>query len=163
MKKRKNRLPIIIDLLTNKTIGSQEELLTELATLGFKITQATLSRDLKELKTSKIADGIGGYRYVVSNSHEPYETQRYCNVPLPLRPIIYSISRSGNILVIKSPASQAKLMSNAFDAVKTPGMIAAISVSDILLIVLEPEIDSLTINSMLCTVIARDIVDEHHI
>ena len=52
MKNRKKRIEVIVDLIRNNCIASQEELASRLAKLGFKVTQATLSRDLKMLKTT---------------------------------------------------------------------------------------------------------------
>ncbi|WP_302986141.1 hypothetical protein [uncultured Muribaculum sp.] len=55
MNKRKNRLQAILELLSSNSIGSQDELLQMLALRGFMVTQATLSRDLKSLRTIKVA------------------------------------------------------------------------------------------------------------
>ena len=69
MNKRKTRLQAILEILTNNVIGSQEELSRLLAARGFVVTQATLSRDLKALRTTKVATDFGGYRYVVTVSY----------------------------------------------------------------------------------------------
>ena len=52
----------IIELITEKNIETQEQLLAELHRSGFKSTQATISRDIKELQIVKSLDGMGGYR-----------------------------------------------------------------------------------------------------
>lgn len=65
MNKRKKRLQAIIDILTNNCIASQDELSRMLAARGFLVTQATLSRDLKTLRTTKVATDTGSYRYMV--------------------------------------------------------------------------------------------------
>lgn len=159
MKNRKERMPVIVDLLTHKIIGSQEELLGELRMLGFSITQATLSRDLKQLKSSKVPNGMGGYRYVVSTFGgeieelpKPYVTQ------LPVRPMVYSIDRSSNIIVVKTPASHAKLLANAFESLNDRRIIAAISVTDTMLLVMAPHIDGNVAYNILTSVISLDVV-----
>ena len=69
MNKRKNRLQAILELLSSNSIGSQDELLQMLALRGFMVTQATLSRDLKSLRTIKVATDLGGYRNVLPSEY----------------------------------------------------------------------------------------------
>ncbi|MDE7410424.1 MAG: arginine repressor, partial [Paramuribaculum sp.] len=64
--KRQARLALIVKLLLNNNIGSQEELMTLLELNNCSVTQATLSRDLKTLRTSKVATELGGYRYEIA-------------------------------------------------------------------------------------------------
>ena len=61
MKNRKKRINLIIELIRNQCIGSQEELASALAKKGHPVTQATLSRDLKMLKTTKVPTDRGTY------------------------------------------------------------------------------------------------------
>ncbi len=65
MKDKSNRLLLIKDIIKNNKIGSQEELLHLLKKNNFDLTQATLSRDLKQLKVAKMPDYEGGYVYVL--------------------------------------------------------------------------------------------------
>ena len=68
MKSKNSRLDAIKIIISCKEIGSQEELLQELAKEGFRLTQATLSRDLKQLKVAKAASMNGNYVYVLPNN-----------------------------------------------------------------------------------------------
>ncbi|MDE6337823.1 MAG: arginine repressor, partial [Muribaculaceae bacterium] len=68
MKKRKKRIDLIIELIRNQCIGSQEELAAALAKKGHPVTQATLSRDLKMLRTTKVPTDRGTYMYVLPDS-----------------------------------------------------------------------------------------------
>jgi len=65
MKDKSNRLVLIKEIIKNNKIGSQEELLSLLQKSNFDLTQATLSRDLKQLKVAKMPDYEGGYVYVL--------------------------------------------------------------------------------------------------
>jgi len=65
MKNKSNRLVLIKEIIKNNKIGSQEELLSLLQKSNFDLTQATLSRDLKQLKVAKMPDYEGGYVYVL--------------------------------------------------------------------------------------------------
>ena len=68
MKSKNSRLDSIKMIISSKEVGSQEELLKELTAEGFKLTQATLSRDLKQLKVAKAASMNGNYVYVLPNN-----------------------------------------------------------------------------------------------
>ena len=68
MKKKANRLDAIKMIISSKEISSQEELLQALGKEGFELTQATLSRDLKQLKVAKAANMNGKYVYVLPNN-----------------------------------------------------------------------------------------------
>ena len=66
MNKRQARLSQIVNILLHNQVGSQEELMDELKARNCEVTQATLSRDLKTLRTSKVVTEMGGYRYVIA-------------------------------------------------------------------------------------------------
>ncbi len=68
MKKKANRLDAIKMIISSKDVSSQEELLQALSQEGFELTQATLSRDLKQLKVAKAANMNGKYVYVLPNN-----------------------------------------------------------------------------------------------
>ncbi len=68
MDNKGQRLAQLTKIIQNEQIESQDQLLDRLASLGYNITQATLSRDLKLLKVAKMFDGLGAYRYVLANS-----------------------------------------------------------------------------------------------
>ena len=59
MKNKKSRLQLILDIIHTQSVGSQEELVGLLAEKGYKVTQATLSRDLKKLRVTKVATDKG--------------------------------------------------------------------------------------------------------
>lgn len=63
MSTKKERLDAICGIIQTKVISNQEELLKELEDSGFSVTQATLSRDIKQLKVAKVHDGNGDYVY----------------------------------------------------------------------------------------------------
>ena len=67
MKVKKNRMEALKMLISSMELGSQEEVLRALEKEGFKLTQATLSRDMKQLKVAKAATMSGKYVYVLPN------------------------------------------------------------------------------------------------
>ena len=103
MKNKQNRLNAIRIIIANERIANQEELLKRLYAQGFDLTQATLSRDLKQLKVAKTASSEGDYIYIlpsnplykrISKGKQPHEHQ--------VRSGIISVNYSANIAVIKT-------------------------------------------------------------
>lgn len=133
MKKRKSRLPVIIDILTHNCIGSQEELSKQLAIRGYIVTQATLSRDLKMLRTTKVATDMGGYRYIIADSNyvssEPFaKTQN--TAQSSLHPAALSCAISGNIVVIKTRNGYASGLAYDIDMLESPHILGTIPGAD---------------------------------
>ena len=117
-------------------MGSQEELLAALQEEGFKLTQATLSRDLKQLKVAKAASMGGNYVYVLPNVamykrvSSPAQVKEMMQVPGFL-----SINFSGNIGVIKTRPGYASSIAYNIDASNIPYILGTIAGDDTILIV----------------------------
>ena len=129
MNSRKTRLPEIIDILTHQVISSQEDLSKQLAVRGHITTQATLSRDLKLLKATKISDERGGYRYVVGEP--PLSTRnrtRHRSLPIPSNhSAVLSIAITGNLAVIKTRNGYASGLAYEIDLLQF-GILAALNI-----------------------------------
>ncbi len=134
MNKRKTRLQAILEILTNNIIGSQEELSRLLAARGFTVTQATLSRDLKALRTTKVATDFGGYRYVVMQPGEVPVDEVWEAVPSTAQSrshsAVESIALAGNILVIKTRTGYASGLAYDIDQLDSPYLLGTISGAD---------------------------------
>lgn len=109
------RLPEIIDILTHKSVSSQEELSKQLAVRGFIVTQATLSRDLKTLKANKVSDDRGGYRYVVADGQSYGRRSRRGTAMVTSHSSVLSVARTGNLAVIKTRNGYASASGLAYD------------------------------------------------
>ncbi len=132
MNERKSRLSEIIDILTHNDIGSQEELSRKLAARGCSVTQATLSRDLKMLRTTKVATDFGGYRYVMSGGGFPGRVDiRDVSRPLcTLKPAALSMALSGNMVVLKTRPGYAGGLAYDIDMLESPHIIGTIAGAD---------------------------------
>ena len=97
MKKRQKRLTAIADILLNNIVGSQDELLELLQQGGYDVTQATLSRDLKTLRTSKIPTEMGRYRYVMGGVLPPDKDVEQGAAGMVSRAAIESVTMSGQL------------------------------------------------------------------
>lgn len=105
MKKKRNRTQLIIELINNNCIGSQSELCEVLLRHGVEVTQATLSRDLKMLRATKVPTENGGYMYIIPDSNEIHNKmlehgQAASSAASHVAPM--SIEFSGNFAVIKT-------------------------------------------------------------
>ena len=105
MKSKNSRLDAIKIIISSKEVGSQEELLQELAKEGFRLTQATLSRDLKQLKVAKAASMNGNYVYVLpNNTMYKRMTEQHSASEMLMHNGFISIEFSANLAVINESA-----------------------------------------------------------
>lgn len=132
MNSRKTRLPEIIDILTHHVISSQEDLSKQLAVRGHITTQATLSRDLKLLKATKISDERGGYRYVVGEPPASARSRnRHRSLPLPSNhSAVLSIAITGNLVVIKTRNGYASGLAYDIDMLESELVLGTIPGAD---------------------------------
>lgn len=106
------RLNKILDIITTKNIETQEELAEELRKEGFKITQATISRDIKNLHLSKVLGKNGKYKYVLSvNEPKVIDTQ----IMSILQNTITHVEYIEHMVVIKTLTASAGAVAEAID------------------------------------------------
>lgn len=102
----------IIRLIENNDIYTQEELVERLSKSGFEVTQATISRDIRELKLTKISTGNGRVKYACVESRNPDHDRKYISV---LNEALVSMTDAGNILVIKTAPGMAMAAAAVLD------------------------------------------------
>ena len=138
MKVKNNRLEALRMIISSQQLGSQEELLAALQHEGLKLTQATLSRDLKQLKVAKAATMGGNYVYVLPN-----ETMyKRVSTPQQIRemmqvPGFISINFSGNMGVIKTRPGYASSIAWNIDNSNIPQLLGTIAGDDTIFIVVK--------------------------
>jgi len=108
-----NRQAKILELIENKEIETQEQLLSELEQCGFTTTQATISRDIKELRIIKELGKNGIYRYSV-NSRQP-DNSSAAKLNSIFRQCVVSCDHAQNIVVIKTMPGMASAACSAID------------------------------------------------
>ena len=138
MKEKNSRLEAIRLIISSKQMGSQEELLTALQAEGFSLTQATLSRDLKQLKVAKAATMGGNYVYVLPNE----SMYKRVSTPASARemmqiPGFISINFSGNMGVIKTRPGYASAIAWNIDRSNIPQILGTIAGDDNIFIVIK--------------------------
>lgn len=129
MKKIRHRK--IIELIEKYDIETQEELAGYLKEAGFTVTQATVSRDIRELKLSKIPSGSGKQKYVVLKQDDSHMGDKYIRV---LRDGFSSMDMAQNILVVKTVSGMAMAVAAALDALKFPEIVGCIAGDDTIMV-----------------------------
>ena len=142
MKNKKSRLQQIVELINNNCIGSQEELSKMLSTKGFMVTQATLSRDLKMLRITKVATDTGGYMYIIpdSNNIQDKLLQSGQMIQKNHSASFVSINISHNIAVIKTRNGYASGLAYDIDMSKTPEILGTIAGADTVFAILREDV-----------------------
>lgn len=142
MKMKDRRLETIKMIISSQELGSQEEVLQELKKAGFTLTQATLSRDFKQLKIAKAASMNGQYVYVLPNEtmykrvHKPMSAMEMMQTPG-----FRSVDFSGNIAVVKTRPGYASSIAYNIDNSDVKEILGTIAGDDTILIVLKEGTD----------------------
>ncbi|MBD5184887.1 MAG: hypothetical protein HDS97_08380 [Bacteroidales bacterium] len=143
MKKRKKRVELMVELIRNRCIGSQEELADLLAKEGYVVTQATLSRDLKMLKTTKVPTERGGYIYVLPDSNSLKDrllATGQIAMNANYQSGFVSLEFSKNIAVIKTRNGYAAGLAYDIDMSRPPEILGTIPGSDTIIAVLREDV-----------------------
>lgn len=136
MKNRRQKR--ILDIIDNQLISTQEELADALKKEGYDVTQATVSRDIKELRLVKIAAGDGEYRY-----GQPVE-QGYVQNEERLRrmisELVVSYNYSDNIVVIRTFPGNAQAIASLIDGSNWPHVIGTVAGDDTIMLVIKSQL-----------------------
>ena len=141
-------------LISSMELGSQDEVLKALEKEGFKLTQATLSRDLKQLKVAKAASKNGKYVYELPNDtmYKRISTPKAAMEMLQTSGFL-SINFSGNIGVIKTRPGYASSIAYNIDNAAITDILGTIAGDDTILIVIKQGVEEETIIDELSTII----------
>ena len=124
---KKSRHGKIVELIESYDIETQDELAEHLRDAGFQVTQATVSRDIRELKLSKVPTGEGKQKYVELKQDDRHMGDKYIRV---LRDGFVSMDMAQNILVMKTVAGMAMAVAAAVDAMKFKESVGSIAGDD---------------------------------
>ncbi|MDE6363809.1 MAG: arginine repressor [Lachnospiraceae bacterium] len=124
---KRERHEVVVDLINRYDIETQEELAAYLRKEGFDVTQATVSRDIRELHLSKIAAGGGRQKYIILQNEDNRLGDKYIRV---LREGFVSMCMAQNILVIKTVQGMAMAVAAAVDAMRFAEIVGCIAGDD---------------------------------
>ena len=121
---KQRRQQALLELISEYEIDTQEELTRRLQALGFETTQATVSRDIRELKLEKVSYGSGKHRYAASL--EP-DTGTHASYQHVMASCILSIEAAQNIIVVKTVSGMAMAAAAALDEMQIPEIVGSIA------------------------------------
>ena len=127
----------IFKIIESRDIETQDELALELRNSGFQVTQATVSRDIKEMRLIKVLTKEGKYKYASIREKEGVVNERFLKI---FRNSVTSIDFAGNLIVIKTLVGSASAAAVSIDALNLKQIVGSIAGDDtIFLVVKEPE------------------------
>lgn len=122
----------ILDLIEGQDIETQEEMAEALRNHNIVVTQATVSRDIKELRLIKIMAESGGYKYATVDKAEKGMADRFVRI---FSESALAIESADNLVVVKTLTGTANAACEAVDAMKWPGILGTIAGDNTLLII----------------------------
>lgn len=131
-----NRHAKILEIVDRHEIETQDELAERLRAIGVEVTQATISRDIKELRLVKVLGSAGKYRYAVVNHDAAALSDRLLII---LREAFTSCDYANNILVVKTLPGMAQAVASSIDALGWYEVLGTIAGDDTLMIVCRAE------------------------
>ena len=149
---KSERQSAILDLIMKKEIGTQEDLMAELRRAGYDVTQATVSRDIREMKLTKVALSDGKLRYVAYRKSEEDLTEKYHRI---FRDGFLSMDNAQNILVIRTVTGMTMAVAAAIDYMDFHEIVGSIAGDDTIMCAVRSLDDTVTIMERLEKILAE--------
>ena len=128
---KRNRQEKMLELISRYEIDTQDELIARLRECGFDVTQATISRDIRELKIAKMMTGKGTYRYVLPKQSASGSTPKFSTA---LIDSIVSVESACNIVVIKTYPGLANAVAVGIDNMNFSQILGCVAGDDTIMI-----------------------------
>ena len=130
---------VILDIISSQNVETQEELGVQLQKRGYRVTQATISRDIKELHLIKVQAERGVYKYAVNESSTVLNTERMMRI---FRDVVVSIKGSGNIVVVNTLSGSGSAAGEAIDNFGIQEIIGSLAGDNTVFLVVEEHMRS---------------------
>lgn len=144
----------IIELISQYDIETQEELAEYLNNAGFKVTQATVSRDIRDLNLTKVSVNGGKQKYIIHRQEEPGMSERYMRV---LRDGYVSMDMAQNILVIKTVSGMAMAVAVAVDSLQWNEVVGCIAGDDTIMCAIRTVDDAIAVMEKIRKIVSKGI------
>lgn len=136
----------IIELVSEFEIETQEELVNRLNKEGFNVTQATVSRDIRELKLSKVSLHSGKQKYVALSGQDREISDKFTRV---IKEGFVSRSVAAHMIVIKTAPGMAMAVATAIDSMNIPGIVGCIAGDDTIFCAIRGEGDAIEVMNLI--------------
>lgn len=124
---KQSRHSKIIEIIEQKEIDTQDELVFELGKAGIQVTQATISRDIKELKLVKVLGNNGNYKYAILKDSDKSSFDKLIRF---VKDVLISIDYSGNIICLNTVDGAANLVAKVIDSLEEKEILGTIGGTD---------------------------------
>ena len=128
------RHAMILEIIDSKDIETQEELADELRRHGVAVTQATVSRDIKDLRLLKVLSEKGGYKYATADRAEKGLNDRFIRI---FSESVLSMANANNLIVIKTLSASAAPACEAIDSLKWPEIVGTLAGENTVLVIVQ--------------------------
>lgn len=142
----------ILEIIAERAVETQEELADALRKRGFQVTQATVSRDIKELRLVKVLSANGAYRYATSDKNENSLNERLIRM---FSETVVSISSAYNQIIIKTLSASASIAAETIDSLQWPEILGTIAGENTILMIVRSVEDVQTVVDRLNAMMRR--------
>lgn len=125
----------IIEIITEYNVETQDDLMNRLRETGFEVTQATVSRDIRDLKLVKISTE-GMYKYALSNHDDMHISGKYRNI---IKETVTRVDFAGNFVVLKTYSGMAQAAAAAVDGMRWNEIVGSIAGDDTIFVLMRDE------------------------
>ena len=134
----------ILDIIEKQEIETQEELASALNARGIGVTQATVSRDIKELRLLKVLTPSGKYKYATGDQADNNLTDRFIRM---LAESLLSVSSANNLIVVKTLSGSANVAAEALDSMHWPEVLGTLAGDNTVLLIIRSNEETITVTS----------------
>lgn len=129
---KSSRQVAILEIINNQAVETQEELAEELGKRGFRVTQATVSRDIKEMKLIKVQSSGGSYRYALADNADSSINERLIRM---FSDTVLSMNSAYNQIILKTISASANIAAEAIDSMHWPEILGTIAGDNTILLI----------------------------
>jgi len=139
---KSTRQNAILEVIRDKDIETQEELADELRRRDFKVTQATVSRDIRELRLLKVLSAAGTYKYATADKQENGLSDRFHRI---FSESVLSMAHAYNQVIIKTLPGSANVAAEMIDSLRWPEIIGTLAGDNTILMIVRSveEVDTI--------------------
>ena len=134
----------ILDIIEKKEIETQEELASALNARGIRVTQATVSRDIKELRLLKVLTPSGKYKYATGDQADNNLTDRFIRM---LAESLLYVSSANNLIVVKTLSGSANVAAEALDSMHWPEVLGTLAGDNTVLLIIRSNEETISVTS----------------
>lgn len=145
---KKNRQMKVLEIISKHEVETQDELIELLKAEEYYVTQATISRDIRELDLIKISTPRGTYKYTVS-SHAENEKKKTSHLGNALVSSLVSIDFANNIIVVKTVPGMSNAIAIEIERIHMPEMLGCVAGDDTIIMVMRNEAAAMDISARL--------------